>query len=540
MNCDIFKLTDIFKYEFFGLSLLGVVMLVKVLLLNPPWPGKGIGTRSQNRIIKQRADMFVQYPLFMGYSSARLRKAGYEVGFIDAIVERLSFDETTNRVQKFDPDVILVESVTPSIDYDIDYMKRLKGLVGAKIVFCGPHVTHFGGKSLEEYPVLDVVIKGDFDTRIVEVVENLEDDDALSKIGGIAYRTCDGVVVDTGKAVFLDNLDDLPFPDRETIPFNSYGEAWYNRRPFINMLTTRGCPYGCTFCISPHAMEGLKWRQRSISNVISEIREVVTKHGVKEINFDDPTFTIDPKRVVAFCRALRNNKLKIIWTCNGRVDNVVRHPQMLSEMRRAGCKMIRFGIEAGNPEVLKAIRKGLTLDQMREGVHLTKKAGILALCGFMFGFPTDSRETIEDTIAIAKELRPDLIQASIAMPYPGTVLYDEAVRDGKVIAKSWKEFDMTYGPVVQTKDMTREYLEGILKRMYREFYFRPSFFVQTLFGIRRISDVSRISRNFVTMVRTMLFYDAKGSEGRANEEEIQSQPIEIQAIQAGLKREVEV
>ena len=270
------------------------------------------------------------------------------------------------------------------------------------------------------------------------------------------------------------------------------------------MLTSRGCPYGCTFCISSHVMEGMKWRTRSINNVIDEIKYVIDKYGVKEINIDDPTFTISKERVIEFCNALIKNKIRILWTCNGRVDNV--DDEMLKIMRKAGCKMIRYGIESASPKVLASIRKGITIEQMKKAFRLTQKHGILALGGFMFGFLTDTKETIEATIQLAKELKPDLIQASLAMAYPGTKLYEEAKNQGKIIAKNWTDYDMTHGPVIATEDSIYKELDNILSRMYREFYFRPSFFIQTLLNIRRFSDITRICRTFITLVRTTLFY----------------------------------
>jgi radical SAM superfamily enzyme YgiQ (UPF0313 family) len=225
------------------------------------------------------------------------------------------------------------------------------------------------------------------------------------------------------------------------------------------------------------------------------------RYNLREINIDDGTFTTNKKRVMEFCQKLRKEKTGIIWTCNGRVDNL--DDEMLAEMKKSGCKMIRLGIESGSQEVLDKIKKGLTLKQIEDGVRLVKKHGIQALGGFMFGFPYDSRETVEKTIAFAKKLSPDQVQFSINMCYPGTSLYDYAKKNDLLLVRSFKEFDMTYGPVVKTMDMARGDLEHILSRAYREFYFRPKFILQTLLHLKDVDEIKRTFRSLKSLVNTI-------------------------------------
>lgn len=476
---------------------------MKILLLNPPWPGRGIGTRSQNRIIKRRGDLYLQYPILMGYSCARLKNAGHQVIYLDAILNQWDREETTQRVLSFQPDVIFVETVTPSINYDYQYLTELKKKTGAKIIFAGPHVSYFGSQCLRECPAIDVVIKADFDTRILEVVENLDVSERLKEIRGISFRTNERIY-DTGGLYFDLDLDKLPFPDRETIPFQKYGEAFYNLKPYANMLTTRGCPNMCNFCVSANIMEGAQWRERSIENVMEEIKFLVDKYGVKEINFDDPTFNIKRERVMRFCKALKKNNFKILWICNARVNNI--DFEMLKEMRSAGCKLIRYGVESADEKVLKYMNKNITIDQVKRAFKLTKKAGILALGGFMFGFPVDTRETMEKTLKLMKELNPDLMQASIPMPYPGTRMYEQVKEAGQLDFNSWEDFDMTHGPVVKINGITKEEMKGILSRVYKEFYLRPRFIFQAIAHIRRPSDISRILRGFFSMLNLIRFH----------------------------------
>ena len=478
---------------------------MRVLVINPPWPGKGYGTRSQNRIIKRRGDKYLQYPLFLGYSAAQLKSAGHDVVYIDSVMDDLSPDATWARVERLHPDVIFMETTTPSIrfDYqDIATMKERSG--GALMLAGGPHVTVFPAEALQECDALDIVLKQEFDTKIVRVLGNLGD---LTQVPGIVFRQ-EGQVLDTGPAQPCQDLDSLPFPDRDVVPFERYHEAWYSRLPFINVMTSRGCPYQCTFCLWPNAMYGHRQRFRIVDNVIDELEYEVDRHGVREINIDDGTFTTKKSRVIEFCQRLRDHRLDLLWTCNGRVDNV--DEEMLLEMKASGCKLIRYGVESGSPTVLKAIRKGYTLDQVRSSFRLTQKVGIMALGGFMFGFPHDTPETIEQTLQLAKDLNPDMVQFSVCMPYPGTTMYAEAMESGRLVAKAWAEYDMTHGPVVEMPGLDRDALQDILSRAYREFHFRWAYVWRTLRNIRNLDELRRVTRSLSSLVSVILMHRKAG------------------------------
>ena len=474
---------------------------MRVLIINPPWPGKGYGTRSQNRIIKHRSDKFLQYPIFLAYSAAQLREAGFRVDYIDAVIQDFDPERTLEEARRKAPDVIFMETTTPSIAADYDSLTSLKEATSATILVGGPHATYFHRQVLEECPAVDVVIRHEFDTKIARVVANLGDLDCVS---GITYREGDQVV-DNGDGEVTEDLDSIPFPDREVIPWEWYLEAWYSRRPFMNMMTSRGCPYHCAFCLWPQSMYGHKQRFRGMDNVLAEIHQLLDRYGVREINVDDSTFTTSKARVIDFCQRLRREKIKLVWTCNGRVDNL--DDEMLEEMKKSGCKMIRLGVESGSQEVLDRIRKGLTLKQVEDGIRLVRKHGIQALGGFMFGFPYDSRESVEKTLRLAKRLSPDQVQFSICMCYPGTSLYEHARQSDLLLAKSFTEFDMTHGPVVKTQDMEREELAHILARAYREFYFRPAYFLQTLFNMKDLDEVRRVFRSLKSLVKTIRLHN---------------------------------
>jgi len=470
---------------------------MKVLIINPPWPGKGYGTRSQNRIIKHRSDKYIQYPIFLAYSASQLICAGHAVSYIDSVIQDYDMNQTLLEARRAGPDAIFMETTTPSIEADYANLTQLKQATRAKVIVGGPHATYFHRSVLEECPSIDVVIRHEFDTKIARVVSNLDD---LEAVSGITYRNGSGIC-DNGDGELEQDLDKIPFPNRDIVPWEWYLEAWYSRQHFMNMMTSRGCPYHCAFCLWPQSMYGHRQRFRSVDNVISEIRHLANRYGLRELNIDDGTFTTNKARVIEFCQKLRDVRAGLIWTCNGRVDNL--DDEMLSEMKKSGCKMIRLGVESGSQEVLDSIRKGLTIKQIEDGVRLVKKHGIQALGGFMFGFPYDNKESVEQTIQLAKRLSPDQVQFSISMCYPGTSLYDYAKKNNLLLVKSFREFDMTYGPVVKTIDMEREDLKNILARAYREFYFRPRFVLQTLLNMNSMDEIRRVFRSLTSLVKTI-------------------------------------
>lgn len=470
---------------------------MKVLIINPPWPGKGFGTRSQNRIIKHRSDKFLQYPIFLAYSAAQLKASGHNVAYIDSVIQDLNMDQTLVQARQAKPEVIFMEPTTPSIEADYDNLAALKNATGARIIVGGPHATHFHKTVMEECPAIDVVIRHEFDTKMAMVVSNLAN---LDEIGGITYRR-DKEIKDNGDGEMEEDLDRIPLPDRDAVPWHWYQEAWFTRQPFMNMMTSRGCPYHCTFCLWPQSMYGHKQRFRSLDNVFLEIHHLINRYGLKEVNIDDDTFTTKKERVIEFCRRLRREQVRLIWTCNGRVDHL--DDEMLTEMKKSGCRMIRLGVESGSQDVLDKIKKKLTLKQIEDGFRRVKRHGIQALGGFMFGFPYDSRKTVEETIAFAKKLSPDQVQFSINMCYPGTSLYEYAKENDLLLVNSFKEFDMTYGRVVKTLDMEREELEHILARAYKEFYFRPKFIFQTLRHMKDVDEIRRVFRSVKSLVKTI-------------------------------------
>jgi radical SAM superfamily enzyme YgiQ (UPF0313 family) len=255
-------------------------------------------------------------------------------------------------------------------------------------------------------------------------------------------------------------------------------------------MTSRGCPYRCLFCDRPHL--GKKFRARSAINVVDEIEECVKK-GIGEFIFYDDTFTIDRQRVFDICDEILRRKLDIMWDIRTRVDNVDK--VLLERLKAAGCARIHYGVESGNPEILKVLRKGITIEQVERAFKLTKEAGIATLAYFMIGSPGETRSQILETIKFARKLAPDFVHFSIATPYPATPLYQIGLEGGQLKNDYWREFARNptsdFVPELWEEKMSGQELLGLLKYTYKSFYIRPGYIIKETLSVKSWAEFKR-------------------------------------------------
>ena len=278
------------------------------------------------------------------------------------------------------------------------------------------------------------------------------------------------------------DLDRIPFPARHLLPTHAYRYALWPGKKVTTMITSRGCPYRCIFC--DKSIFGSKWRARSAKNVLDEMEQIVKILRIPSIIMYDDLFTLDKQRVQEICRGILERGLKFEWKCEGRVDRV--DGEMLGWMKKAGCSLIAYGVESGNEIGLDFLQKGITLPQIRRAFELTRKAGIRPMAYFILGIPVETFEQGLRTIALAKELNPDYAQFSILSPYRGTKLHEEAKARGwyaEVEANNPFDKDQKR-PVLLSEKWSAEALKEILRRAHREFYFRPSYIMKRLWGVR--------------------------------------------------------
>jgi len=377
-------------------------------------------------------------PLGLGYLAAVLERAQHQVKIFDFSLEPNSpLEDDVQQVKNFDPHLVGITAMTSVYHSALETATLLKAYLGRPIVIGGPHATMCPERILTESPVIDYVVRGEGEETILELVEALEGR-GLSSVKGLTYRLRGEIVSNPDRELIAD-LDLLPFPSRHLFDVQSYGLRAPDGQPMATILSSRGCPYNCSYCFK--GIVGRTYRQRSPDNILAELRQLTDTYGIRNFYFIDDLFTIDSRRLHTIAEELIAQKLDIRWQCLGRVDRV--SAEILRQMYAAGCRRIHYGIESGNPEVLRRISKGIQLEQVRQAVRWTKEAGIQAKGYFMLGLPGDSEETMQQTIDLAVELDLDEAMFSLTTPFPGTRLWDELVKK-KPETEYNQDFDRAY------------------------------------------------------------------------------------------------
>ena len=475
---------------------------MKVIIANPPWPGEGYGTRSNIRWPHRRGDKVLTFPIYLAYAVSILEKEGYEVIGLDAVDLEEGIPKFVKRVKREQPSLILLETSTPSILHDIETAKRIKREVGCKVVLCGSHVTYYAADIIQDFSFIDFILKGEFDFSIKDLCKAIEGKKSFKEVSGLVYRSMSGIAINP--ITHVENVDELPYPDRKQFKIENYQQAFFGGKRTGLVISSRGCPYHCTFCLWPETLYGHKHRQRNPKNVINEIEHLVKNYGVDEIYFDDDTFIIKKQWIIVFCNELMNRKLNLPWLCMGRVNTV--DYEILKLMKNAGCQEIFYGFESGSQDILNDSNKAITKDQVLKAVRLTQKAGIRATGSFVIGLPNENKSTIKETIDFAIKLHADYVQFTIAAPFPGTQLFEQVKNAGLLEYNSWEDFDGCHGPILRTKSLTKDELVGLQKKMYKQYYFSIPVIIQNLKSMRSVADVRRLVRGFNSLLSRFVFY----------------------------------
>jgi anaerobic magnesium-protoporphyrin IX monomethyl ester cyclase len=277
----------------------------------------------------------------------------------------------------------------------------------------------------------------------------------------------------------IPDLDRLPHPARKLLPIEKYYSVLSPHRPATTAISSRGCPYRCIFCDRPHL--GKKFRARSSQNVLAEM-ELCRELGIREIIYYDDNFTTDRERALDIAELMLERKLKIAWDIRARVGDL--KPQDYALLRRAGLERVHFGVESGDPDLLEFIQKRITIDQAREAFKAANEAGIETLAYFMVGLPGENSETLNRTVALARELQPDFVHFSLLMLFPATPVYALAREKGILSRDVWKEFAANprpeFSPPIWEEKLTKTELAMALRKAYREFYLRPGYVASRL------------------------------------------------------------
>jgi anaerobic magnesium-protoporphyrin IX monomethyl ester cyclase len=446
---------------------------VDVLLVNPPSPDGAIWIRSQHRVGRRSRENMIWPQVSLAQLAAML-PADRSVQVIDAIAMRMNWKQFEARLRELRPRLYLTQVTAPTLTNDM-YGVFLARSLGARTIAFGTHVTPLARETLEPFPALDFVLRGEpeFTFReLVEAVGDLPDPSAtlpdLSNIAGLVWRRGEEVVVNPDRP-FAASLDDLPMPAHHLLPIDRYRVPLF-RGPYSFIVSSRGCPGGCTFCIK-HVSYQQSVRLRSPRKIQEELWEL-SRLGVHNVHMYADLFTVSREQVVELCEMLIREGPEVRWTCNSRVDFV--DPEMLRLMKRAGCWWISWGIESSSPDVLKRVHKGTDLDKIERALRWSREAGINNWGYFIIGLPGETEESIRQTISLAKRLPLDLALFHIAAPYPGTPFFFEVVENGWFRPGTrWEEVDMDRSTVLDYPTLRAEDLERWQRRAFREWALRP-------------------------------------------------------------------
>jgi hopanoid biosynthesis associated radical SAM protein HpnJ len=437
-------------------------MAMKTLLLNPPSFEKFDGGASSRWPATREIESY-WYPVWLGYPAAMIK----ESRLLDAPPAHVSPTETANIAKDYDFVILFTSHVGFNNDVKLaEMMKSLKP--DLKIAFVGPPVTTHPEVALHASEAIDFVTHKEFDFAVTRFANG----ESLETIPGVHFLK-GNQMVSTPPDPPVENLDQFPWVTpiyKRDLNIKNYNVPFL-QHPFIAFYSTRGCPALCTFCLWPQTFDGHKWRQRSVQDVANEVEyalDAFKPDGLKEIFFDDDTFTYNPKRMIEMAKAFK--PLKFQWSSTSRSHLDYETLKVLAD---SGCRLFIVGFESGNDQILKNIKKGISAARSLEFVKNCKKVGIKVHADFIIGLPGESRETIRETITYAKEMDPETLQVSVAHAYPGTEMY-EWFRDQGIIMNTKMSDELGQQlPMANFQHLTgAEMLEWVHK-FYDEYYFRP-------------------------------------------------------------------
>jgi len=406
----------------------------------------------------------IRAPLGIMYLGAVLENEGYNVRLLDScksITNGNPYNEVVlENFRKFKPDVVGISALTPIYPLAKEIAANIKNIDDVPILIGGAHPSALPDETLADENV-DIVVRGEGEATIVELIEKLENGKSLEDVKGISFKN-GGKIVHNPLRPLIKDLDSIPFPARHLLPMDDYKT--------MTMMTSRGCPYNCIYCFK---IDGPNFRARSPENVVSEIEEIIEKYGNRKIYFHDDLFTFNAQRVMDICALLIKRGVDAKFVCESRVNTVSK--DMLKSLKEAGCVAIHFGVESGDQRILDLINKKITVQQARDAFKFTREVGLYAHGYFMIGFPWDTHESVRKTIKLANEIA-DTAQFALVTPYPGTKMWEIAKERGMLNNLKWEGLftvtptqwdvdlqELKDKPIFESSELTKEDLLNYMR-----------------------------------------------------------------------------
>lgn len=454
---------------------------MRILLINPPINPKKFG----------RVHILMEPMPCIGlaYIAAVLEREGHYVQIIDNYVQKYSIKRLLKEIQKIAPDIVGIAVLTPAVNFSLELANKIKQYNENIILIAGNvHPTQFPEEFLKPQ-YFDVVVKGEGEDTIVELVSAVVQKRSLNTVKGISYLE-DGKVFHNEMRPVIKNLASLPFPAWHLFPYKKYGLFPFAdiKRPVLTVLATRGCPFNCKYCSLGYMDK--TYRKRTPENIVDEIEYLIEKYGVKQIGFVDPVFPLQENYAIEVCDELINRGInkKIVWTTETRID--ILNENLIKNLKAAGCRRIIFGLESGSEETLRKIGKEVDFAKVKKVMKLLKKYNMESIGLFMIGFPGETEELIKKTFRYARLIDVDFAKFAMTVPFPGSELYEILKKENKIRTNNWDNYttfnsrpeNVSYVP----DGMTAKQLISLQKKGTIDFYLRPKMIIRQLFQIRTV------------------------------------------------------
>jgi radical SAM superfamily enzyme YgiQ (UPF0313 family) len=459
---------------------------MNVLILNPPAVDNVRIVREGRCMQRQEAWGTSWAPLTLALVAAILRKEGFTVNLKDCSNDDISFEHLREIVKAFKPKLVISNTSTPSIDSDLKVASLTKEIdKDIKTVFFGIHPTALAEEVFRDNTDVELIAHGEPEYTLRDLAIALRDNLSLSSVKGLIYKADNGEVIRNEERPFIENLDELPYPAWDLVNIDGYRLPITNE-PFLLVLTGRACPYPCTFCAAA-AFYGKKPRLRSWQKIVGEMKHVKGRFNINNFLFWSENAICDREQMYDIARGLEREVPGVKWVCNGRVDQM--DEELLTAMKKGGCWMIGYGVEAGTQRVLDLMKKNIKVEDIERAVKLTKKVGIEVTGHVIVGYPGETREDILSTMKLLKKLDLDYMQVYCCVPFPGSALYEEAKKSGWIASNDWSMYEQNFS-VLSTPHLSAQEVMKLREKVIRSFYLDPRKIFKTIIKMKSFKEVA--------------------------------------------------
>ena len=465
---------------------------MEVLFVNPPQ------TASKYKFMGVIAP-----PLGIAYMAGVLQENNIDVEILDASAEDMDFKDVEKELLKRKPDLVALTALTPTIGRALETAQVVKETLPDSIVVMGGYHPTFNFIETLEDENVDIVIRGEGEYIMLNLVQALENQSSLHDVKGIVFEDKNSKeIVVNPEAPLIQDLDELPFPALNLLPMKKYRLLDMDTH-MTTMITTRGCPMQCSFCSSA-AMHGKKIRERSVENIVDEIEYLKTNYDIDTIAFMDDTFTLKKRKVMAICDEILKRNIEIMWGCTSRVDTL--DEKLLKKMKEAGCITIFIGVESADQQQLDNMCKNTTIAKIENAFKIAHKLKIRTIASVALGMPGDTKEIMNKTVKFVHKLKPNYAIYSLATPYPGTRFYKEAFEKNLIKIKDWSKYTLIT-PILETIDCSLNDMRKIQAKAFMKFYLRPHYIIRQF-----LQDGPYLLKTIFGVIKTALSKTPKNTD----------------------------